>query len=196
MAGRFTRRQATLTYRKVFLVATEGTKTEPSYFQMLNSEIATVKIKCFFGTNNSPPQLVTRLLRCLASQNLQRGDEAWVVFDKDSWTPGQINSVLEASAKQGTFAVALSNPKFELWLLLHFQDGAGIRTSTECDDALNQHIKDYDKTIRSTRFSQEVIRKAIYRAKKMHEDDVENCPGHPCTTVYKLVEKILGKTLV
>jgi hypothetical protein len=42
---------------------------------------------------------------------------------------------------------ALSNPKFEYWLLLHFNDGTGIASSRDCSDRLKRHLPGYDKGI-------------------------------------------------
>lgn len=66
-------------YRRVFFVATEGTKTEPEYLALLDDQYSVIKVKWLKGASN-------------------RG-------------------------------FALSNPKFEYWLLLHFEDGAGVGTT-------------------------------------------------------------------
>ena len=41
----FKRRKPVLDYRKLFVIATEGRKTEPDYFRLFNSKEATIRLK-------------------------------------------------------------------------------------------------------------------------------------------------------
>jgi hypothetical protein len=43
-------------YRKVFVIAVEGTKTEPQYFSLFNSPGSFVWINCLKGHKGSSPQ--------------------------------------------------------------------------------------------------------------------------------------------
>ena len=58
--------------------------------------------------------------------------EAWLVVDKDQWTDDQLIKLLEWSQKADNYGFALSNPKFEYWLLLHFEDASGVKNSRDC----------------------------------------------------------------
>ena len=62
----------------------------------------------------------------LESEGLKPSDEAWLVVDKDQWTDEQLTQLHQWSLQQENYGFALSNPKFEYWLLLHFEDGTGI----------------------------------------------------------------------
>ena len=95
------------------------------------------------------------------------------------------------SQKKKNYGFALSNPKFEYWLLLHFERGTGIGSSRECSDRLKRHLPNYDKSIDTRKFTPDRIKKAIDRAKARDNPPCADWPrtfGN--TTVYKLVEKI------
>lgn len=86
----------------------------------------------------------------------------------------------------------LSNPKFEYWILLHFEEGTNISSSRECSDRLKRWLPDYDKGIKPRGFTIQMISSAVRRAKIR---DNPPCPDWPRTgsgtTVYRLVEKLL-----
>ncbi len=44
---------------------------------------------------------------------------------KDEWTDDQLSQLNEWAQGADNYGFALSNPKFEFWLLLHFEDGSG-----------------------------------------------------------------------
>lgn len=53
-------------YRKIFILAVEGIKTEPLYFSVFNSKNSVIRVKCLKGRNDSsPPQVLTSLEKYL-----------------------------------------------------------------------------------------------------------------------------------
>jgi hypothetical protein len=133
-------------YRKLFLIVTEGSKTEPQYFSLFNNDDVLFRVKCLDSKGASaPPKLLAQMRRYLANEGLKASDEAWIVTDKDSWTDDQLKALYQWSLNQENFGFALSNPKFEYWLLLHFEDGNGIRSSRECTARLLTHLPNFEK---------------------------------------------------
>jgi len=57
--------------------------------------------------------------------------EAWLVIDKDDNNDEKLRKVYEWSQSKDNYGLALSNPKFEYWLLLHFEEGKGVQNSPE-----------------------------------------------------------------
>lgn len=57
----FTRPAGQRRYRNVFWVATEGTKTEPQYFRMLDSRTATVHVKLVKPSASAPRSVLKAL---------------------------------------------------------------------------------------------------------------------------------------
>ena len=55
---------------------------------------------------------------------LESDDELWLVIDRDCWTDALLSHVAKECAQDDYLHVALSNPCFELWLLLHLVDAS------------------------------------------------------------------------
>lgn len=178
-------------YRKLFLVAVEGSKTEPQYFALLNVGNAVVRVECIPGDEStSPPQVLARLKERIKKSALSKTDEAWLVVDKDDWTDDQLVPLFEWSKQSDRHGFALSNPKFEYWLLLHFED-ATIASSRQCSEKLERHLPNYDKAIEARNFTDDRILTAVERAKTRDRPPCPDWPRTFGTTVYRLVERIL-----
>lgn len=178
-------------YRKMFVVAVEGEKTEPQYFAIFNDKKSV--ITCLKGgRGSSPPRVLKRMKDYLHREGLKRSDEAWLVVDKDLWTDEQLSQLLEWAQSRDNYHFALSNPNFEYWLLLHFEDGTGIASSRDCSERLKRYLPGYDKGIDPRKITRDRINDAVRRAR---ERDKPPCTDWPrklgCTTVYRLVENIL-----
>ena len=180
-------------YRKLFVIAAEGAKTELQYFAIFNDQNSVISVKCLKGSHDSaPPQVLKRMETHLKGQSLRSTDEAWLVVDKDQWTDEQLNQLHGWSEKHVNYGFALSNPKFEYWLLLHFDDGVGIGSSRDCTERLKRHLPDYDKGIDARKLTSDRIDDAIRRARQRDNPPCADWPrAFGGTTVYKLVESIL-----
>jgi hypothetical protein len=193
----FRRPQPTRSYRKIFLIAVEGAKTEPAYFRLLNESNSVIDIRCVRGAHeSSPPQVLDHLTREINRTTLKKTDEAWLVVDKDSWTDDQLRPLYAWSQETDNHrfkrGFALSNPNFEYWLLLHFENGTRVSSPRKCSERLRYHIPDYNKDIDRTKYTPERVRIAIQRAKQRYNGEDSNwTKAVGSTTVYKLVEKIL-----
>ena len=71
---------------------------------------------------NDEHQTGYELLDYLKSKKLRKGDEAWIVVDKDNWSDHDLAQLFKWALQSDSYGFALSNPKFEFWLLLHFED--------------------------------------------------------------------------
>jgi hypothetical protein len=133
------------------------------------------------------------LLSDLRKQGLTKRDSAWLVIDKDNWTDEQLREVYEWADSADQYGVALSNPKFEYWLLLHFEDGNDVKSSAECDTRLGRYCQGHEKAFDASKLTEQAIRDAIARARRRNTPPCERWPTKlGCTTVYLLVEKILN----
>ena len=75
----------------MFLIATEGARTEPQYFALFKEFdriSSVVHVKCIKKSSGaSSPQHVLRSMKSHLSEiRLQNTDEAWLVVDKDEWS--------------------------------------------------------------------------------------------------------------
>jgi len=179
-------------YRKVFVLATEGSKTESQYFEIFKDQNLVVHIELLKKKGDSaPPQVLKRMRKYLKREDLKSSDEAWLVVDKDQWTDEQLLQLHKWAQEADNYGFALSNPKFEFWLLLHFEDGDGANNSKTCSQRLERHMPGYDKGIDVRGISDDMIKEAVERAKKRDTPACHDWPRNTGTTVYRLVESIL-----
>lgn len=190
---KFTRRTGVRHYRKMFLIFTEG-KTEASYFKQLLTN-KDVVLKIFHKDSASAPQNLFKYALEYLNKNeaiLRPYDhEIWVVIDRedgDKRSVQEIEEVYSQCAKQG-YNLAISNPTFEYWLLLHYEDGKKITSSKKCIAKLKKYLPDYDKS-ETPKYLQDKINDAISRAKEKN-NPTEKWPTQCGTTVYLLVEKLI-----
>lgn len=186
----FRRPQANRPYNKLFIISAEGDQTEPQYFDMLN-KMSKSTVKCLNNLHGTSPIQILKVMKTdLKKRRLRKGDEAWIVVDRDIWESEDLDALVEWAKENGNFYLALSNPKFEYWLLLHFEEGNRIKSPKNCEDRLKRHLPTYNKNIQVSKIKPK-IQDAIARAKAKDTPSCETWPKQPGTTVYRLVEKIL-----
>ncbi len=118
-------------------------------------------------------------------------DEAWLVVDKDSWPDVQLEALVSWATTDTRFGLAVSNPCFEYWLVLHFEDGADIATKTDCRYHLHRYLPGYQKSL-DREFSRDDLENAVRRGKARDNPPCDGWPRRPgVTTAYKLVENML-----
>lgn len=189
---RFRRPLGERRYRKLYVIAAEGEKTEPQYFDLFNDEQGLIVVKCLQGgSESSPSRVLQRMEDYLQREQLRPSDEAWLVTDKDRWSDAQLVQLHQWAQKRPEFGFALSNPKFEYWLLLHFEDGKGVASASDCIQRLRRLLPTYDKGISAGWFTKERIQDAVHRAKVRDHPPCETWPETVGTTVYRLVERLL-----
>ena len=110
--------------RRVIRVLTEGAVTEPAYLIQWARRSHDTHID--FAESGMAPLTLVQHAREQQRLNNKRGakqrgdfDEIWCVFDVDAH-PNLTQAIAEA--RDSGIEVALSNPCFELWLILHHQD--------------------------------------------------------------------------
>jgi len=188
---KFRRPTPYLSYRKLFLIATEGAKTEPIYFRIFNSPRATVHIKILPARKHdtSPPQVLKRAEEFVKEKGLRKNDEVWLVIDRDQWTEEQLEKVY-LGCKAAAYNLAVSNPKFEYWLLLHFEDGRGVNGSRDCTERLSRFLPNFEKAHLEVQKIQLGIADAIRRAEEKDNPPCEDWPRRNGSTVYRLVKRL------
>lgn len=181
-------------YRKLFVIVAEGKKTEPQYFVLLNRQ-SIVKVECLSGKNSSPKHVLKKMEDFLEKESLKKSDknwEAWIVVDKDQWTDEQLMQLYEWSRSAENYGLAVSNPKFEYWLLLHFEKGDGVGNSHDCSTRLKKWLPNFDsKGITSRDIDIEKINSAISLAESRDNQPSKKWPVSNGSTVYKLVTNIM-----
>lgn len=112
------RRAGDTAERGTFAIVCEGKKTETTYFDGIRRKLRLSTAKVFVeGLGADPLTVVKR-----AELYLNDFDQAWAVFDVEAPQPhNSLHAAIDRAKAKGVH-VAVSNPCFELWLLLHFHD--------------------------------------------------------------------------
>ncbi len=188
----FKRRAPSLSYRKLFLIATEGARTEPVYFEMFNGPQATIHVKLLPAKKHdtSPPQVLKRAEGFVKEKGLGEEDEVWLVMDRDQWTDDQLHGVC-LGCRAPAFNLAVSNPQFEYWLLLHFEDGTGVSGSRECTQRLMRYLPHFNKAQMEVEKLKPGISDAIRHAEEKDRPPCEDWPRTNGSTVYRLVKRLM-----
>lgn len=191
------RREKERRYKKLFLIATEGQCTEKEYFSecLAWSESKLVRVAVLTSKGEtSPKQVLKRLKDELKAEKLIVGDEAWVVVDRDNWDEASLNTLFswERVTPKPHYikGVAVSNPCFEFWLLLHFEDGKNI-TQTNLRRRLEKYLPGYDKHLDRATFTRDKIDSAIRRADTKRLE-AHTWPQSTGTQVHLLVKRIIA----
>lgn len=117
------RKTATRPERKTVVVFCEGEASEPDYvngLKRLPNIRGNTAINIEIATERGVPLTLVRLAIDRAADD--EVDECWCVFDVE-WPKNHPNlKAAIALARDHGIRVVVSNPCFELWLLLHFED--------------------------------------------------------------------------
>ena len=72
---------------RLIVIATEGECTERQYFELFREQSTRVQILVLETRDghSAPKHLFERLLRFKRDHNLIKGDQLWLVLDKDRW---------------------------------------------------------------------------------------------------------------
>lgn len=147
-----------------------------------------------------------------------KDDEFWIVMDIDQNLSEDIKDSLDKSYKdhfidtldkcdEKGYKYAISNPFFEMWLLLHHsapteEDRKYAVTSEHAYEKTGHYRKrlrelgapmrgNANKDIKKEDYTKEKVIVAVKRAELLHVDKTCRYPEYFATTVYQLINKIL-----
>jgi len=180
------------------LIVCEGTKTEPGYFEDLRQRYRRV-VEVELSPGGVPKTLVERAVEMkrdadakAAKDENERYDEVWCVFDVENHP--KINDAKQQARDNG-IKLAISNPCFEIWVLLHFQDQRAHISPTQLRAACRKHIPGYQKELPVERLSP-LYSEAVARAVALDAWQGQQGDGrkgaNPSTGVHELTERIRG----
>lgn len=184
--------------RRRILVVCEGGVTEAGYFRDLRAAFRNPLVEVEIDDQGGVPKtLVERAAERKRSAEREarsrrdiflRYDEVWCVFDVDEHPH---LSDARQQARDNGIDLAVSNPCFELWALLHFQNQTSYLERRDARSRLKRHLPHYEKALPFERlrpgYSEAVTR--AYELDRRCEADGE--PGrNPSTGVHRLTEQI------
>ena len=206
----FSREEKTKSARLI-VIAAEGRKTENIYFQRLKleHEAQNVHVKILErGDNNSNPETVFQQISKYAKDyDIEEDDQLWVVVDRDRWKNVELASVAKKCSQKSNFHFCLSNPCFEIWLLLHIEgleeyseeEKERLSTNIKCEGGrtflkkrLSERLGGYNEAKYDAGILIRTISDAIERAKVLDNCPKDRWPQNIGTRAYLLVESIMN----
>lgn len=195
------------------LIVSEGTKTEPNYFE----EFELAKNKYFVyecvcdGSGDNTINVVDIAIerKEKAERTAVPYDSVWAVFDRDSFPKERFNSAIEKAKANGINA-AWSNEAFELWYLYHFCNRVSSMSRSDYQDAITRAVRASGKYMKKKPYKYKKnatdnyrimtlcgsVESAIKWSEKKHaeyEGRTDYANHNPCTLVYKLVKQLMNR---
>ncbi len=198
---------------KLIIIATEGACSEKKYFEELRFQKGKanihVEVLNTMDSKSSPTYVLGRLDSFKRKYTLKKGrDELWMVIDVDRWGSKKL-SLIAQQCEQKNYHLAVSNPCFELWLLLHhksldefsqneldlFRKNPRINNKTTIEKELIRVCGRYSKSNLISEDYIPYIEKAIREAERI--DDLQHrWPQNLGTRVYLLAKAILKPSYI
>lgn len=193
--------------RCAILIVCEGTRTEPNYFEVFAQKqqgvfVYDIEVQ---GLGRGTKDVVEK---AITLKNKNNYDRVWAVFDKDDFPPKDFNEAITMGVNNG-IEVAWSNEAFELWYLYHFQNvttgvsrkdyeekiSAAVNASTKYKSKKKYKYAKNDPNSYEIMTTYGSMDSALRYAKTKHLEynDLRYANQNPCTTVYQLVNQLLGK---
>lgn len=197
---------------KIIVLAFEGNETEEIYFEEFkNSErfndslIYLHLLKRPKTDTNSAPNHVFKKLKREAKYeyNFKNTDELWMIIDTDRWR--NIPEIIKECKNLENMYVAVSNPCFELWLLLHIknlseyseeelnlilQNAKVTSKKNYIDTKITEILGSYNKSNPKPELYLLHLDLAIEQAINL-DDEQEDFPSKLGSHVYKLIQKLI-----
>jgi hypothetical protein len=175
------RKVATRRIKKTLLVFCEGERTEPEYLNALKlqpaiREIAAVEIRVAQASSGAVPLTLVRWAIEARGRALSENDEIdefWCVFDVE-WPINHPNlAEAIALAKANEISLAVSNPCFEVWLILHLKEHGAWLDNDQARKLRRQLDNSTDKGLDPARYMP-YVGKASDRAAKLEERHLQD----------------------
>lgn len=115
-------------------------------------------------------------------------DEVWCLFDVDEHP--RVNEARQM-ARDNDINVAVSNPCFELWLLLHFRDSPGAQDRHAIQRMLKVHLPTFNKHVEFEALTGKYPEAKRRADSLQRQADADGEPTrNPTTGVYRLTSAI------
>jgi RloB-like protein len=159
--------------KRRILIVCEGAVTEAGYFKALRAAFRNPLVAVEIDDEGGVPKtLVERAVaRKRAADRDAKSrrdeflsyDEVWCVFDVDAHP--HLPDARQQARDNGIF-LAISNPCFELWALLHFQDHTAHIEREDASRRLKRHLPRYEKALPFARLHP-TYNEAVQRAREL-----------------------------
>jgi hypothetical protein len=183
--------------RKTVLIFCEGEASEPDYLNALK-RLPEIRNNTAISLVIDPsPGLPLDLVEKAADRQRRDSevDECWCVFDVE-WPQHHphLDRALRIAAAEG-IGIAISNPCFELWLILHFQDQAAFLHTRGAESMSRRLDGRSGKRLDGSKYMprRHDARGRAARLANLHErNDTDFPDNNPSSTMHELLAAIEG----
>jgi len=165
--------------KKIIIISCEGSNTEPAYFKAIKEKLskhisALIKIELVPKEPGAsePKDIVCNLDEFLHTEYDYKGeydDELWVVWDREKVNARKENILkILPECREKNYNIAMTNPLFEFWLLLHVDDITKYNNET-------LFINDWDTPSKNRRYIDKELSNILtngYNKKNFNRDIV------------------------
>ena len=184
--------------RPIIYIICEGKETETLYFKHFRSRNCLVDIIPISSKHKAAEHLVkhAKALISHADYYPKDGDQLWCVFDCDENKDNELRTAADYALKHN-YRIAYSNPSFEYWYLIHFENRNGYLKDSDAVISILKskgYLADYEKSTdvfeRLQPYQADAIRRAKARMEEAGADfaTVICRDSNPVTTVHELVD--------
>jgi hypothetical protein len=176
--------------RRTILLYCGADRTEPDYFNgfkaTLRASAVTVKVR----QEGVDPVRLVRAAAGYRDRHRDEYDQVWCVVDVDQF---DLDAAV-AEARRHGIRLAVSNPCFELWLLLHHADcRAHCSGYPDLAARLKRHVPGYDKSRLNFADYAGAIAQASQRARDL-EPTGADFGRNPSTNLWQVIETLTEQT--
>ncbi|MCI0464364.1 MAG: RloB family protein [Gemmataceae bacterium] len=183
------------------VIASEDRYAVRQYFDFFESTRIQFRVLETQDGKSAPKHVLNRINEYIEEFEIGEGDTFWLVCDCDHWVePNHIQNLTHVlqQCRQKDIQVALSNPCFDLWLLLHFADypAEDVLTCDEVADRLRAAAGGYDKTkVYNLPIDDKKVLAAVKRAADKHPS-LEEIPKRLQTAVHLIIRSLITKRII
>jgi len=183
------------------VIASEDRYAVGQYFDFFESTRIQFRVLETPDGTSAPEHVLERISEYLNDFEIGEGDTFWVVCDCDHWAePNHIQNLTHVlrECRKKHIKVALSNPCFELWLLLHFADfpAENMLSCNEVAKRLRAAAGGFDKKrVYNLRIDNEKVSDAVKRAGDKYQSQM-GIPNQLQTAVHLIIRSLVKMGII
>jgi len=197
MPSKYQRKQNEITPKRTFICC-EDTEKAPKYFEEFLSyfriDTSRVRILKKTDTRSSPDHILNEIEKFKKelkdNNDYYAKDEFWLVVDVDRWGANLSRTI--AFCNQRKYNHAVSNPCFEIWLLLHYVDGTLLNNdpTSYSKSIINNQLSNYNLSGRNDKDYFPQTDNAVLNTEQIDTDRLTGWPQKTGTRIYRLIREL------
>jgi len=183
------------------VIASEDQYAVKQYFELFHSTRIQFRVLETTHGESAPAHVMERLAAFMSEYSFGEGDQFWFVGDTDHWIESNhIHNLVEIVklCRDRQIGVALSNPCFDLWLLLHFAEFPSEESLTcqEVGGRIRSVVGQFNKTrVYDLPIGMSHIKRAV-DSSKANQFIGGEIPTQPQTSVHQIIDDLIARRMI